>query len=146
MTGFIVFGFVGGCANIHSLASDMALRMVSSGEIDLFSKIRRFLDLHKVQMIHAESDPASIPTGGKDGIFLTLSHPSWKLLKVLELKMVAVGANSHTLRAKGHWNIKWFTDSNWSHLAHRESTGIFLIANCSPTGKAPCRDFQTFIF
>lgn len=36
MTDFTGFGFVGGCAILHSLASEMALRIVSSGEIDLF--------------------------------------------------------------------------------------------------------------
>lgn len=46
------------------------------------------------------------------------------------------------MTAKGHLNSRCVTDSSTLHLAHKVETGMFLIANCSPTGSAPCRDFH----
>lgn len=50
-------------------------------------------------MMEAASVPASIPAGGREGSLRTFSHPSWKLMKVIVLTLVAKGARLHTFAA-----------------------------------------------
>lgn len=138
----------GGCASIHSRASEIALRTVSLGEKLLFSKTSWFLEHQIAQTIQADRIPAHVPVGGSEGIFLTRSHPSCTELKFWVFIETASGAISHTFFANGHLNNRCSTDSSSLHRAQRGDTGIFLIANCSPTGRALCRDFhkKSFIF
>lgn len=63
------------------------------------------------QTIEAARVPASRPTGGKEGSFLTFSQPSRKDTKSFALIAVGNGARSQTLAAYRHWNRRCVIDS-----------------------------------
>lgn len=89
-----------GCAFSHSLASVIAFWTVSGVEAR-FSNRSKFLERHKDYTIQAASVPGLIPTGGREGSFRALSHPSWKVAKSDGFRSPVKGANFHTFTAKG---------------------------------------------
>lgn len=132
----------------HSLASERALCRVSIREKLRFWKTSWFLAIQIDQHIQAAIEPASIPAGGSEWIFLTASQPFLNEVMAFRLMGLDKGAISQTWLAKGQWNRRWATVSSSLHRTHRVKTYIFLFPNCSPTGRASCRDLQmkTLIF
>ncbi|CAF2164965.1 unnamed protein product [Brassica napus] len=99
INGIVVVVFGEGWASFHSLASKIAFWIVSSGEKDRFSKIKWFREIHRFQTIEAGRVPASTPTGGREGNFLTSSQPSRVFTTSPALKVVVRGARSQTFLA-----------------------------------------------
>lgn len=90
-----------GCTFSNSLASVIAFWAVSSGVEARFSNRSKFLERHKDYTIQAVSVPGPIPTGGREGSFWDLSHPSWKVAKSDGFRSPVRGANFYTFNAKG---------------------------------------------
>ncbi|CAN7070108.1 unnamed protein product [Brassica rapa subsp. trilocularis] len=142
LTGIIGFGDGHGCALIHSFASVIAFKIVSLGVRSRFSNRSKFLACHRDQTIQAARVPGPIPTGGREGNSLAFSQPSMVVAASCGLKWPASGANSQTCTANGQWKRRCATDSSVLQRLQRVDIGMLLIANCSPTGRAPCRDFH----
>lgn len=149
MLGGLSFGFIGEIwARDHSLASRIAFDRVSSGEKSRFWKVNWFLTIHKFQQIEAVSVPGPSPTRGSDGILLMIFIPALVFLTRSTSIDVASGASFQTFLEYGQVKSKWETVSSSLQREHLIERGMFLTANCSPTGRASWRAFHrnTFIF
>ena len=118
----MIAGDLGGCDSIHSLASEIALLIVSSGVNFCFSKSSWFLAIHSDQTIQAARVPGPRPIEGRVWIFLTCSHPSRVELNTAELITCGNGASFQTDTAKGQVKSRCDTVSSALHRAHRVET------------------------
>ncbi|CAA7058043.1 unnamed protein product [Microthlaspi erraticum] len=84
------------CAICHSLASDIALVIVASGEKTRSSKMRWFLEVQMTQQIHGKRGPAPMPVGGRQIQSLDAMRVVVKLGRFWGLMMVLRGALDKT--------------------------------------------------
>ncbi|XP_009124373.1 uncharacterized protein LOC103849348 [Brassica rapa] len=97
-----VEGFQAASVKIEKLPADLGFgSTLIKGVEARFSNRSKFLERHKDYTIQAVSVPGPIPTGGREGSFWDLSHPSWKVAKSDGFRSPVRGANFYTFNAKG---------------------------------------------
>lgn len=134
------------CVSSHSLARLITELRVFIVVIVLSLKTSLFLLTHNVHSIQGVKDPFAIQVGGAQRLVLIISQATSNSDQLPDSILLSKGAALQTCWEKLHCNRRWIIVSVSPHRLHRGSTGMWLAASLSSTGRALFAIFQRKVF